>query len=92
MTRLLRRLAIVVSIAAARCTAPPAQDNSTAKWQVVRAPGTSSCAAVVLVYPGDFEHREQLGVYGSQKEAEAALARFKNTPDAMTVAGHTICR
>ena len=94
MTVALRYAAVGISLAvAAGCGAPSsARSGAAAKWQVVKAPGTSSCAAVILVYPGDFEHREQLGVYDSQREAEAALARFKTTPDPMTVPGHTICQ
>jgi len=61
------------------------------KWQVIRAPGTSSCAAVVFREPGDFEHPEQIGQYDSEAEAEAALQRFKSTQDPMTVRGKTIC-
>jgi hypothetical protein len=61
-------------------------------WQVVRAPGTSSCAAIVLREPGDFSHREQIGRYQSQAEAEAALERFKTTQDPMTVPGRRICQ
>jgi hypothetical protein len=62
------------------------------QWQVVRAPGTSSCAAVLMNgMAGDNAHREQIGQYDSQAEAEAALQTFRNTPDPMTVSGHTIC-
>jgi hypothetical protein len=74
----------------AGCAGSP-REGDVEKWQVVRAPGTSSCAAVVFREPGDFDHREQIGQYRSKAEAEAALERFKSTEDPMTVRGKTIC-
>jgi hypothetical protein len=82
----------VCALAAVRCGAPSAGDAEAARWQVVRAPGTSSCAAVVLEYTGDFDHREQIGRYRSREEAEAALERFRATDDPMTVPGKKICQ
>jgi hypothetical protein len=82
----------VCALVGARCGAPSADDAEGAMWQVVRAPGTTSCAAVVLEYPGDFDHREQIGRYRSQAEAEAALERFRSTDDPMTVPGRKICQ
>jgi hypothetical protein len=76
----------------AGCGGAPAGGADGAKWQVVRAPGTSSCAAVVFEEPGDVDHREQIGQYNSAAEAEAALLRFTLTQDPMTVGGRTICR
>ena len=76
----------------AGCGGAPAGGANGAKWQVVRAPGTSSCAAIVFKEPGDFDHREQIGQYDSAADAEAALQRFKLTQDPMTVRGRTICR
>jgi hypothetical protein len=74
------------------CADPRPTGAGGPKWQVVRSPGTSSCAAVVLVYPGVLDHPEQIGVYDTQKAAEAALELFKTTRDTMTVTGQTICQ
>jgi hypothetical protein len=83
--------ALLAVLLLAAC-ASPETGRTQKKWQVVRDPGTTSCAAVPLVYAGDFGHREQIGVYGTPDLAEAALARFKTTKDTMTASGRMICQ
>jgi hypothetical protein len=62
-------------------------------YQVVRLPGTSSCALIELKDSlGVREYPEVIGLYRSKTDAEADLARFASTQDPMTVAGTTICQ
>jgi len=75
----------------AGCGSSRSSSTAGAKWQVVRSPGSTSCAAVVEEYRGDADHVEQIGVYNTQQEAQAALARFNATRDTMTASGRPVC-
>jgi hypothetical protein len=79
------------ALSAAGCGNAPSNGKAGAKWQVVRSPGTTSCAAVIEEYRGDADHAEQIGVYDTQQEALAALARFKATRDTMTASRRPVC-
>jgi hypothetical protein len=90
------RIAAISAVAAcalivAGCGSTRTKGETRAKWQVVRSPGSTLCAAVVEEYRGDADHAEQLGVYNTQQEALAALARFKATRDTMTASGRPVC-
>jgi hypothetical protein len=91
----LRIAAITVAaacvLALAGCGGVPSSGEAGAKWQVVRSPGSTSCAAVVEAYRGDADHAEQIGVYNTQQEAQAALARFKVTRDMMSASDRPVC-
>ena len=75
----------------AGCGKARSSGEAGAQWQVVRSPGSTSCAAVVEEYRGDADHAEQIGVYSTQQEAQAALARFKVTRDTMTASDRPVC-
>ena len=85
-------LACVVGLfapAIAACPVWVVGDRKDQQWEIVKPPGTASCAAIPVA-GWDPVAREHVGRYGSKEESELAWQRLKSTPDPMAI-GKTIC-
>jgi hypothetical protein len=85
-------LVCIVSLfapASAACPVPVASDRKNQQWEIVKPPGTTSCAAIPVAN-WDLVAREHVASYSSKEESELALQRLKSTPDPMAI-GKTIC-